>query len=546
MTSTIDVSQLNIGNLQTLDLLHLIINKKSNHDVIKECWKYAKTRPIGDNLYHIVKDCVVSEVAIEAFHMLQKRERPIQIDCYKVTNELCAIEIFNYHVARHDNDTLRYIIDTVIISPFFALAVVAIDEYINYDIKITKKVERLIYFCTSRIAININERVVDRAYAALTTECDDSFALNIRQLGEIATKGLFEHVQIQAATRMVKLNDEDLGAFYYVLKNSRIEKIQKLMWTKIKKTLNKKTNNNLKGILELLLSKEVTCSDKIKNEAWTFFITKLTQEGHNLSKYISEGSILSILKYSTVDICDQVWQLSKSLFAKHPYQLSDIYLNAKSEKVRLDAKLIYINIDGIASSDITAMLKKHNKDMIVVKAALKILLQKGRDIADYMSIVSYLLCYGDLNIKDSKYLWKRYLKYEDKKNQNIIGITLNCKHYEVVIEAWNNVKDDYKLIPNHLLDTLKSVQCEEFALHIVNELIDIEELDRGQIQKIAENQFASVVDIGWNALKSDSSFCFKYVHDLARSGTTSTLRNLALEELANDYYSNYQTLYSME
>jgi hypothetical protein len=539
MTTSIDFSYLSIDKLQTLDLLHLIINKKGNPEVIKECWKYAKSRPIGDNLYHIVKNCVISEVAIEAFHMLQKREHPIQIDCYKVNNELCSIEIFKYHVARHDNNTVQYIIDTIIISPFVELTVVALEEYIAYDIDFYKKVDRLISFCTSRTAIQISNRVVKLAFAALTV-------LDLRQLGEIATKGLFEDVQIIAATRMVKFSDEDLTAFSYVLQNSRIEKIQKLMWTKIKKALSKKTNTNQKIVLELLSSKEINISDKIKNEAWSIFSTKLTQEGHTLIKYVSDGYILAMLKCTTVEICEEVWLQSKSLFAKKPYQLSDIYMNAKSMKVRLDAKLIYINIDGIASSEITSMLKKHNDDMTIVKAALKILLQKGRDIADYMSIVSYLICYGNLNLKDTKFLWKRYLKYEDKTNQNIIGITSNCKHFEVVIEAWNNVKDDYKNIPNHLLDTLKNVQCEDFALHIVNDLIKIEELDRGQIQKIAENRFPSVVAIGWNALKGNSSFCFSYVHDLTRSGTTSTLRNLAMEELANDYYSNYQTIYSME
>jgi hypothetical protein len=548
MSDTIDLTNFNFVELKTLDLVHLVTNRKGNHTVIKQAWQVLKTRNLGQNYYHIVRDCKVSEVAIEAYHLLQQTEHPTTIDCYKVATEECAIIIFKLKIANHDNNTLAYIIDTIIQSPFVELAVLALHSYIDYDIEFSRKVDRLIDFCTSRVITKIDSRIVNLAYNTLVEHTKTDFEFTLNQLVAIITKGLFEDIQVHACKTLLKQEGENYTPYFFVLKNCHLEKIQKMIWAKIKKSSKKIIYTNFQNFQNVVANSDYKCSDKILVDSWEYIKAYLSKNNQVITETLSETSIVYILKKCPDIICDEVWELSKSSFNNLESYLSDFMHNCNSITVRNDAKLMFVNIDGVSSKDICNLLIKGKDNQFeLVKESIKILKQKGRKIEDLQALFIDLISFGDFNQKECKFLWKKYLKIIKPNNHNFVCIVRNCKHYDVVIEAWlNSDNHHWKTNEASILDTLKHVQCEEFAKYLIEDVLIIDQLDRQQFQSIAENQFDSINDFGWSKLKECYGYCFDYVHTLSTQACSSKLRNRALEELSNEYYTQYQKLYSLE
>ncbi len=547
MTESIDLTQVDFLYFETLDLIHLVLNPKGNKDIIKQAWQVLKIQTIGQTFWNIARDCIVPEIAIEAYHLLQKIDRPINLECYEVKTEECAIAIFEYKTFEIKKDTLHYLINTVFKSPFVNLSVKALHKYIDFDTDFDRKNDQLFQICISGELTKSDPRIINLAFNTLANSTQTKFEFTNNQLGVIITQSKDVDVQVQACKTLLAKELPNLNPYFFVLKNCKVHKVQKLIWAKIKKSNKKVLHDNYLNFSEILSSNEYWCSDEIFVEAWEFFKSSLKKKNRELINAFSEGYIVNILKHSPSVICEEVWELTKTLFAADEVYLADIFCNCDSEAIKNEAKLMYISIDGTTSSAICNLLSKNkNNDFRLIKEGIKILQQKGRKPEDLNSLLLNFIAFGDLNAKETKYLWKKYLKTVDINSQKFITIVRNCKHYNVVLDAWSVINnEDWKTNSETVIETLKFTKCEKFAHFIVEEILDFEKLGRSQVQSIAENQFESIQVIGWNMLKMHNSFCFSYLKSLTTQAADYKLRDLALNELSNDYYTQLQTIYSL-
>jgi hypothetical protein len=525
------MTQINMYDFKLSELIMLIINN-DNAVVVKDAWYTAKNKDVSfDNYNQIITYCRIDEVALDAYRLFGRAYDCSSFEVHSICSEAVAILAFEA-MNKDNNPKLIYdLADIIRLSKFEKLTRLAIKLVLTFD----DSIATFIKYCTDESSMahpTIVSKIAFKAYvkkAQFDYETVTKMAKNGLTIDIVA-----DSIDLFKCFDMVEYTD----LYSLMLRNYTNTKILKKCWDIFMVQETFYTPKFFEYLKHILSHERLYEFNRSHLGPWEIFKNTRSCQGAS-----SNAQVFELIMNPIPHISYGAWSIVKELIRNNETRLLTIINTATYTQVIEEAALCFFNLDFEPSSEhVISITVKCSKIPSVVKAAVKILGEFGRDQYPLNKLLSVLLKENLVVGNTAKYCWSTLTDMYQYINREAYEYAMHVSMDQVANNAFDRFLSEGSPDLNQLMALAIESNSNVVALRAFHMIGDVTVFSEDRIKKLLTTKWDNIRNIVWDELCSRPTTDYGTYVVLSLIGNNEEVKTLAKEVLNSELYQEYARL----
>jgi hypothetical protein len=525
------MTQIKMYDYKLSELIMLIINN-DNEEIVKDAWYAAKNKDVSfDNYNQIITYCRIDDVALDAYRLFGRTYDCSSFVVHSICSETVAILAFEAMNKDNNHKVINDLADIIKYSKFEKLSKIAIKLVLTID----DTIDTFIKYCTDESSI-AHPKVVSRfAFKAYVKKAEFDYETVMKMAKHGVTINIvIDSIDLFKCFDMVEYTD----LYSLMLRNYTNNKIVKKCWDMFLVQETFYTPMFFDYLSYILSHERLNEFNKSNIEPWEIFKNTRSCQGAS-----NNTLVFDLIMSPIPHISYGAWCIVKDLIRNNETRLLTIIHTATYTQVIEEAALCFFNLDFEPSSEhVIRVAIKCSKIPSVVKAAIKILGEFGRDQYPLKQLLSELLKENLVVGSTAKFCWSTLTDTYQYINRVAYEYAMAVSLDHVANNAFDRFLSEGSPDLDKLMSLAINSNSNVVALRAFHMIGDVTIFSEDRIKKLLNTNWHNIRNIVWDELCSRPSTDYGTFVVLSLIGNNEEVKTLAKEVLNSELYQEYARL----